>query len=300
MGLLGALLGGSLGFLLLRGPLGLVLGGILGYHLGDAGLDLSGTGRRQMLRGRCPNCQRNISLSLAEPLVCPHCGVQLRAGPGLRGGAGVGTKSQEKADQETAQSAFMVALISLAAKVAKADGKVTREEVATFDGFLARELGMPAAERRIAARIFNQARDSRVPASAFARQVRSILAGQPDRLRDLVSLLLKIAWADGKLDPVEESLIRSIAADLGLSERDYAGAKALFSRGNPSAAYAVLGVEPTASETEIKRSYRRLAREYHPDKLAAKGLPEDFLKFANEKLQAINEAYELIREQRGF
>jgi DnaJ like chaperone protein len=203
-------------------------------------------------------------------------------------------------DQGTAQSAFMVALISLAAKVAKADGNVTRQEIAAFDAFLRGELGMSADERRMAARIFNQARDSTVPASEFARQIRSLLGGQPDRLRDLVALLLKVAWADGRLASVEESLIRSIADDLGLSGRDFEEAKALFSRGNLPAAYALLGLDADASDQQVKKSYRRLAREYHPDTLAAKGLPEDFTRYANEKLQAINEAYDLIKRTRGF
>jgi DnaJ like chaperone protein len=109
-----------------------------------------------------------------------------------------------------------------------------------------------------------------------------------------------MAWADGMLDPAEESLIRSIASDLGLTKRDYEGAKALFSRGNLAAAYSLLGVKPSATVDQIKTSYRRLAREYHPDTLAAKGLPEDFTKFATEKLQAINDAYSQIRKARGF
>jgi DnaJ like chaperone protein len=177
---------------------------------------------------------------------------------------------------------------------------VTREEIDTFDKFLRLDLGMPAEERRIASRIFNQARNSAVPPSDFARQIREIMAGRPDRLRDLVSLLLKIAWADGHLDPTEESLIRSIAVDLGLGSRDYEESKALFSRGNLQAAYALLGVASNSSNSEIKRNYRRLVREYHPDTLASKGLPEDFTKFANEKLQAINEAYDLIKKERGL
>jgi DnaJ like chaperone protein len=194
----------------------------------------------------------------------------------------------------------MVALISLAAKVAKADGHVTKDEIAAFDNFLRHDLGMPASERKVAARIFNQARDSQVPATEFAHQLRSIMGGRRDRLRDLITLLLKIAWADGRLTRPEESFIRTIASDLGLSPREYEGCTALFRRGNLSAAYAVLQVSPDASNEEIKKSYRRLAREYHPDKLAAKGLPEDLTKYANEKLQAINEAYDLIREQRNF
>jgi len=270
-----------------------MIGGALGARVGDPTPDQF-RGKRQQVFGRCPNCRKAVSFGSGHELVCPSCGVRLSVGPGAGYGAG------QQADPGTTQSAFMVALISLAAKVAKADGKVTEDEVATFDGFLQRDLGMSASDRRVASRIFNQARDSRVPASEFARQLRSIMASQPDRLRDLVSLLLKIAWADGRLDPAEESLIRSIASDLGLGGRDYEEARALFSRGNLPAAYALLGVEPDASEREIKRSYRRLASEYHPDKLASKGLADDFMKFANEKLQAINEAYELIRKERGF
>jgi DnaJ like chaperone protein len=300
MGLLGALVGGGLG-LLLGGPLGAVLGGVLGASVADPSIDhwRQGTTRGRIV-GRCPNCQAVISFAPGAAMTCPRCGVRL--GPAPRPGPGQGRAydSTRGAAQARAQSAFMVALICLSAKVAKADGHVSSAEVQAFDSFLRHELGMPAAERRLAARIFNQARDSDVPARDYARQLRTILPGQPNRMRDLISLLLKIAWADGKLDPAEETLIRSIAGDLGLSSRDYEEAKALFSRGNLSAAYAVLGLEASASVEDIKKNYRRLAREYHPDTLAAKGLPEDFTKFATEKLQAINDAYTQIRQARGF
>ncbi|MFH1842958.1 MAG: TerB family tellurite resistance protein [bacterium] len=188
----------------------------------------------------------------------------------------------------------------LAAKVAKADGTVSPKEIATFDAFLRHHLGMSASDRRIAAQIFNQAKSSPLPASEFARQIRSIMAGQPERLRDLLALLMKIAYADGHFTQAEEILIRSITADLGLGDRDYEAARALFAPGDLESAYSLLGVDRSASEDEIKRNYRRLAREYHPDVLASKGLPEDFMKFANEKIQAINGAYGKIKESRGF
>jgi DnaJ like chaperone protein len=194
----------------------------------------------------------------------------------------------------------MVALISLAAKVAKADGRVSRQEVRSFDLFLKTNLGMSAADRRIAARIFNEARDSRVPASAFARQIRSLLGHQPDRLRDLVCLLLKVAHADGKLSREEDRLIRSIAVDLGLGSRDMEECLALFRRGDLDAAYALLGVEPSASDAEIKRAYRRLAKEYHPDVAAQKGLSDEFQDFAREKMRAVNEAYDQVKEARAI
>lgn len=296
MGLLGALVGGSLGFMV-GGPIGAMIGGVLGARVTDPGPETMGAPR---LIGRCPVCRRTVSFRPDEDLVCPGCGSHLSTAAGGRAAYGAGRRAAHQTAQGTAQSAFMVALISLAAKVAKADGRVTPQEVTAFDQFLKNDLRMPASERRVAARIFNQARDSQVPASEFARQLSSIMAGQRQRLRDLVTILLKIAWADGQLSYEEESIIRSIAGDLGLSPREYDECKALFSRGNLQAAYAVLEVKPTASNEEVKKSYRRLAREYHPDKLAAKGLPEDFMKFANEKLQAINEAYDLIRQKRGF
>ncbi len=266
MGLLGTLFGGTLGFML-GGPLGALLGGALGSRMGD-GETVAGGGARRVHGAR------------VDPF---H-------------------------DPRAAQAAFMVALISLAAKVAKADGTVSAEEVRAFDAFLRDDMGMPPADRRYASRIFNQARDSAVPASAYARQIRQLLGGQPDRLRDLVSLLYRIAMADDELHRDEERLIASVARDMGLTERDLAEARAAAGGRGRSAgasvdtagAYAVLGVAPDADEREIKKAYRRLARDYHPDVIVSKGLPEDFMTFAKEKLQTVNEAYERIRKERGF
>ncbi len=264
MGLLGALVGGSLGFMM-GGPIGALIGGSLGSRLGENG----------------------------------SAG---RAHPGARiYGAGGYRAAHARTDPRAAQTAFMVALIGLAAKVAKADGRVTREEVAAFDSFLRDRMGMPAEDRRIAAKIFNQARDAGEPASAYTGQIRELLGHQPGRLRDLVSMLLQVAMADGSLHPAEESLIRDVARDLGLSERDYAEARAMFASGGAgSEAYEVLGVAPDATDVEVKKAYRKLAREYHPDVITSKGLPEDFMTFAKEKLQKVNEAYGNIKKERGF
>lgn len=275
MGLLGAILGGTVG-LMLGGPLGAVLGGAIGSQvLADP--------RPEQIGGRARQARR-------EQRPPPYPPYPPYPPPG----------QAAQDDPRVLQSTFMVALISLAARVAKADGRVSSAEIAAFDAFLSRELGMPAQERRLAARIFNQARDSELPTAAFTRQIRLALAAQPDRLRDLVALLLKIAYADGALAGAEEALIRAVASELGLEERDFRQIKAMFESSDLGAAYALLGVAPEASDEEIKRGYRRLAKEYHPDMLAAKGLPEDFLKFATEKLQAINQAYDRVRKQRGF
>ncbi len=287
MGLLGALVGGTLG-LILGGPLGALVGGALGAQVADPSPEQIGGRPRRRLYGRCPRCGAAFALEEGRPLACPSCAADLRA------------RASDPLAQGTAQTAFMLALISLAARVAKADGRVSAEEIRVFDEFLSRDLAMGADDRRVAARIFNNARDANTPTEAFTAQIRALFASRPDRLRDLLTLLMRIAWADGRCEPVEERLLRDVAAQLGLSARDFEEARAVFARTDINAAYAVLEVEPGASDLEIKRSYRRLAKEYHPDTLGARGLSDDFRKYAQQKMQAVNAAYAQVKKERGF
>lgn len=223
------------------------------------------------------------------------------ASRGLEAAAAQGAVLSGARQQE--QLVFAVALTSLAAKVAKADGQVTGDEIRAFDGFLQSSLRMSVEERRFAAEVFNQARDSATPASEFAQQVRTAFRGNADRLRDIVTILLMVALADGKLHAAEEALVRSIAGDLGLTDADYQSCKATFmaSTGRSDIdPYEVLGVAPSATDVEVRASHRRLVREYHPDVLESKGLPDDFKQFAAKKMSAINESWKLVREERGL
>jgi len=261
MGLLGTLVGGSLGFMMF-GPLGAILGGAIGSNIGEP------TSR---------------SATQTRP----------RTYSGPYGGPAQDTRQ--------AQQAFLVAMISLAAKVAKADGRVTEQEVRSFDAFLRDRLGMSAEDRRLAARLFNEARDSQVPAEEFARQVRTLIGHQPARLRDLMSLLMSVASADAHIDQAEDRLLRSIAREMGLTARDYEESAAMFDpRRSTDASYAVLGLTRDATDEEVKKAYRSLAREYHPDVVVNKGMGEDFRKFADEKMRAINAAYDAVKESRGL
>jgi DnaJ like chaperone protein len=244
------------------GPLGAILGGAIGSNLGEP----SG---------------RSATQSGPRPYAGPY------GGP-VR-------------DTRQAQQAFLVAMISLAAKVAKADGRVTEQEVRSFDAFLRDRLGMSAEDRRVAARLFNEARDSKVPAEEFARQVRALIGHQPARLRDLMSLLMSVASADARIVAAEDRLLRSIAREMGMTARDYEESAAMFDpRRNIDASYAVLGLTSSATDEEIKKAYRGLAREYHPDVVVNKGMGEDFRKFADEKMRAINVAYDSVKEARGL
>ena len=202
---------------------------------------------------------------------------------------------------QQAQAIFAVALTSLAAKVAKADGKVTQDEVEAFDGFLRQGMGMSVQDRRAAAEIFNRARDCSTPTADFCKQVRAIFGNQPDRLRDIVTILLMVALADGKLHEAEEAMIRRIAGDLGLSSADYQSCHATFfatTKHDLSCPYEVLGVPATSTDAEVRSAHRRLVRDYHPDVIQAKGLPEEFAAFATEKLVAVNAAWARVKVER--
>ena len=197
------------------------------------------------------------------------------------------------------QYLFYVSLASLAAKMAKVDGQVTHDEIRAFDHFLRYDLGLIIEERKQVAKIFNEAKNSPEEAAAIAQQFRALIGFQHDVLQMMIQLLFRIALADGTLHKQEEQFIQQMSAIFGFSPQAYQQIKALYIKPTDGA-YAILGVERTASNDEIKKAYRQLSREYHPDRLQAKGVPEDFLKVAQEKMAAINQAYSDIRKERNF
>ncbi|MCB0281993.1 MAG: TerB family tellurite resistance protein [Calditrichaeota bacterium] len=197
------------------------------------------------------------------------------------------------------QYLFYVSLASLAAKMAKADGVVTTEEIRAFDQFLRVELGLNVDERKNIATIFNEAKNSPEEATAIAMQFKQLIGFQYDVLDMMIRLLFKIALADGELHPSEETFIKNIAAVFGISQAQFMQIRALYFK-ESDRAYQILGVSRSASNDEIKKAYRSLVREYHPDKIQAKGVPEDFMKVAHEKMAEINQAYDQIRKERGI
>ncbi len=186
--------------------------------------------------------------------------------------------------------AFTIAVIALSAKMAKADGLVTRDEVTAF-----REVfTIPAGEERSAARVFNLARTDVAGFEEYARRIKSMFDGDKGTLCDLMEGLFYIAMADGQYHPNEEAFLERVAEIFGLNERQF---RALRSRFVPDAEpdpYAVLGLPPDASLEEAREAWRRLVRETHPDRMMARGLPEEAVKLAEKRLVAINRAWEEI------
>lgn len=190
---------------------------------------------------------------------------------------------------------FTIAMIALGAKMAKADGVVTRDEEEAF----ARVFRVPPSEEANVRRIFNLARQDTAGYEAYARQIAGVFRGNPAVLEDILDGLFEIAKADGILHPGELAFLERVGEIFGFAPNEFRRIRASHfpDKEDP---YAILGVAHNAGEDEIKRTYRLLVRENHPDKLIARGVPEEFVKLANDKLAAINAAYDKIEDERGF
>jgi DnaJ like chaperone protein len=199
-------------------------------------------------------------------------------------------------DTETRRAAFTIGVIVLGAKMAKADGRVTRDEVAAFK----RVFDIPAHEFKQVGEMFDRARKEVGGFEPYARQIAEMFRGQPAVLEELLGALFHIAGADRVYHPQEKDYLRRVAGIFGFNEGAFRRIEAEFMGADASDPYSVLGVSPAASDADIKSAYRKLIRENHPDKLMAEGLPEEFVKLANEKMAAINAAYDRIEKERGL
>jgi len=190
--------------------------------------------------------------------------------------------------------AFTIAVIALAAKMAKADGVVTDEEVEAFD----RIFRVPPDEQTSVRRFFDLARRDTAGYEAYAGQIARLYADKPAVLEDILDGLFEIAEADGVLHPGEDAFLERVADIFGFSPGEYRRIRASHFTPDAADPYVVLGVAYDAGDEEIKRTYRRLVRENHPDSLIARGVPEEFIRLATDKLAAINGAYEKIQAER--
>jgi DnaJ like chaperone protein len=192
--------------------------------------------------------------------------------------------------------AFSVAVIVLGAKLAKADGAVSRAEVDAFK----QVFRVPPAEVRNVARIFDAAKGDAKGFEPYARQVALLFRQEPAVLEELLGALFHIARADGPVNADELGCLRRIADIFGFDAARFGRVGDRFLPTEAKDPYGVLGVARTASDDVVKKAYRRLIREHHPDRLVARGLPREMLDQANEKMAAINAAYDDIAKQRGL
>ena len=188
--------------------------------------------------------------------------------------------------------AFTIAVIALGAKMAKADGQVTRDEVTAF-----REIfHIPQEEEANAARLFNLARQDVAGFEDYAARIARMFDGPDGTLVDLMEGLFHIAIADGEYHPNEDDFLHRVAGIFGLAERDFTALRARFVPDAHPDPYDVLGLDPTASLDEARAVWRQLVRDSHPDRMMARGLPEEAVRMAEKRLIAVNRAWEEIKK----
>lgn len=261
----GAIVGGTFGFML-GGPIGALLGAALGQTFGRA-----------------------VSNATIE--------------------TGTGT---ENLLHDRAELAFLTATFGVMGHVAKADGRVSPREIQLANRVM-QMFQLNAEQRKAARAIFNEGKKPNFPLADVLTQLRTECNRSPNLLRMFLEIQFQAAWMDGgtggRLDATKHHLLQSIATHLHFTEREFAEIERLVASGmhaqsqsdGPTLedAYATLGVSPDAPDDEVRRAYRRLMNRHHPDKLQAKGLPEEMMRAATERTQQIKAAWNRVKGERG-
>ena len=172
--------------------------------------------------------------------------------------------------------------------------RVTQAELNYVKQFFVRQFGVEAATDGI--RMLRDVLKQQIPVYEVSRQIGQML-NYSSRLQ-LIDYLFGISNADGSVQANESNVIEVIARNMGISDTDFNSIKSMFVKQDADSAYKILGISPSATDDEVKKAYRKMAVENHPDKVAYLG--EDVQRAAKEKFQKINEAYEAIKKQRGF
>ena len=257
----GKFLGGAVGFTM-GGPLGLLIGGVIGHKLVD------------------------------KPL--------------------------QSSDNELTQAAFFSATFSIMGHIAKADGHVTKDEIAMAQQIMD-HMKLSAEQKKVAIELFNQGKQADFDLDGVLAQFKQAAHRRTTLLQMFLEIQLHAALADGKIDAAEQSIINRLAPQLGFSARHLeqlttlvqsnlglGGRRYQYGHTEPhkshsellNEAYEMLAMKKSNSDAEVKKAYRRLMNQHHPDKLVSKGLPEEMIQMATEKTQQIKAAYEMVKESR--
>jgi len=191
---------------------------------------------------------------------------------------------------------FTIGVIALGAKMAGADGKVSDAELAAFRDFFQ----VPPGEEKNVERFFNLAKRDIGGFETYARQVAALFPDAPEILENVLEGLFQIAKADGPIDAKEADYLAQVARIFGLSSNRFERAKAAALGVIECEPCIILGIDPLATDEQVREAWLRQVRENHPDRLIAQGLPEEAIAMANRKLALINDAYDRLRRERGL
>ncbi len=264
----GKLAGGSLGFAL-GGPIGAMIGAMLGHQLDKS--------------------------AASQP--------------------GPGGNTFDLGSQERTQAAFFAATFSVMGHIAKADGQVSPQEVQLAEQVM-EEMQLNKEQRQAAIKLFNQGKQADFSSDDVLEQFRKECHRKVTLVQMFIEIQIQAAYADGKKHPAEERVLKHICSMLGyphallsqlesliFAERrayQHSGAQSFHTSPESELknAYKILGVNASVMDAELKKAYRRLMSQHHPDKLISKGLPEEMIEIATKKAQEIQKAYDLVKEAR--
>ncbi len=216
--------------------------------------------------------------------------------------AGSLTPGLADASQDQSQMMFFVGAFSMLARIASVDGAVSEKERQKVQEFIRTDLRLGPFEEEAAWKVFDAALVGEGTFEQFASQFYQNFALAPNILQLMVDIFYRVAAADGRVTSSEEALIRRAALIFRIPSsfvdalsRNYGGVASAGDR-----CYAILGLTKDASNEEVKRAYRKMSIEFHPDTLAAKGMGEEFLNHATAKFRDIQGAYDAIKQERGI
>lgn len=210
---------------------------------------------------------------------------------------------------ERVQSIFFTTTFAVMGYVAKIDGKVTPDEIQMAEHVM-QQMRLSAQQRSVAINLFNEGKKDGFPVHEVLVQFHTEVFRRRNLVQMFLEIIMATAFADGKIHATEKQLLEGIAGDLGYSKQDFnrllgrvTGQEQFLNqesfKGKLHAAYELLGVSAEVSDTDLKKAYRRQMSQHHPDKLVAKGLPEEMMDIATAKTQEIKAAHELIVSHRG-
>lgn len=266
-------IGGGLGWAL-GGPMGAMIGYAIGTMIDGSGIKMLGPGEQKKYEG-------------------PKRGRTSARGRGSSRGRDQYYKDRDKYRHHTQKGDFTVSLIALYAAVMKADGRVLKSELSHVKKYLSKQFGSDASKEYL--KVLKRALDEPFNLRTVGMDIRYNME-HPLRLQ-LLHYLFGVAKADNHLHKREIATIRQISGYLGISSRDYNSIESMFFNKRDNN-YKILGIEKSATDDEVKKAYRKMAKKYHPDKLAKLG--PDVQKGAKEKFQSIQDAYETIKDRRGM
>lgn len=236
---------------------------------------------------RCPYCNNSSNITSEGNWRCPDCNKIF-----------VYRDSKVMKEEETC-SEGIINLVTVLAKIAKADGAVSQQEISVFSKILNDDLELNYNQKKEIEVIFNREKSNPYDYEKPLFKIYELFDQERNILLSLLNIMFKIAYADMNIHPEQEKILSRAVGIFGLSDYDYEEIKNRYIE-NLDKYYNVLNCNRNSTIEEIKKSYRKLLLTYHPDKYVSKDLPEEMMNLAKEKTQEIQEAYEKIRTTRGF